>query len=71
MPASLSPIETVPAWITLPGLLVVAVKAAEVAKTATPAIRARTATVRKIRSFLPSVSFVLGISPCSFRLSWA
>jgi hypothetical protein len=45
----------------------VAVNAAEVEKTATPAMRASTATVRKILSFLPSVWFVLVI-PCSFRL---
>ena len=53
MPASLSPMATVPASIWLPGLDVVAVNAAEVVKTATPAMRASTATVMKILRFLP------------------
>jgi hypothetical protein len=50
--------ETVPASIRLPGLEEVAVNAAEVAKTATPAMTASTAMVMKIRSFRRSESFV-------------
>ena len=63
VPASLSPIATVPASIRLPGFDVVAVKAAEVVKTATPAIRASTAAVTKILRLRPSESFEFVIPP--------
>ena len=55
--ASLSPIATVPASMRLPGFDVVAVKAAEVENTATPAMRASTATVVKILRLRPCLSF--------------
>src|SRR3954467_9478306 len=66
VPASLSPMETVPASIRLPGFEEVAVKAADVGKTATPAISARTAAVTKILRLRPCESFELIIPPLLF-----
>src|SRR5215212_5945394 len=63
VPASLSPIATVPASMLLPGFDEVAVKAADVEKTATPAMTARTATVTKILRLRPWDSFELLIPP--------
>src|SRR4029079_17689535 len=65
VPASLSPIATVPASMRLPGFDEVAVKAADVEKTATPAMRARTATVTKILRLRPCESLEF-IVPRSF-----
>src|SRR3954447_10742801 len=56
VPASLSPIATVPASMRLPGLDEVAVRAADVEKPATPAMRARTAAVTKILRLRPCES---------------
>src|SRR3954467_15879679 len=69
VPASLSPIETVPASIRLPGFDDVAVKAADVVKTAPPAISAKTATVTKILRLRPCESLELLIPPllCTLR----
>src|ERR687895_2529299 len=53
--ASLSPIATEPDSIRLPEFEVVAVNAAEVTKTVSPAISATTAKVRKSLRFLVSV----------------
>src|SRR3954452_14774204 len=63
VPASLSPIATVPASMRLPEFDEVAVKAADVVKTATPAISASTATVMKILRLRPCESVELLIPP--------
>jgi hypothetical protein len=55
VPASLSPMATEPASIWLPEFDVVAVNAAEVTNTVSPAISATTAKVRKSLRFLLSV----------------
>src|SRR5215208_3334969 len=67
VPASLSPIATVPASMWLPGFDEVAVNAADVEKTATPAMRARTATVTKILRLRPFESVELLMSPAPFQ----